>query len=85
MQWQNNGETYSEEWRNECEARELLTWPLAKRRKQLALVCEKRGVKAYEILTQEMIRQWTQAQTKQSSLSLNNQESLQQPKQIELI
>jgi hypothetical protein len=85
MQWQNNGETYSEEWRNECEARELLTWPLVKRRKQLALVCEKRGVKAYEILTQEMIRQWTQAQTKQSSLSLNNQESLQQPKQIELI
>lgn len=85
MQWQNNGETYSEEWRNECEARELLTWPLAKRRKQLALVCEKRGVKAYEILTQEMIRQWNQARTKQSNLSSNNQEYLQKPKQIELI
>lgn len=85
MQWQNNGETYSEEWRNECEARELLTWPLAKRRKQLALVCEKRGVKAYEILTQEMIRQWNQARTKQSNLSSNNQESLQKPRQIELI
>ena len=77
--------TSSEEWRNECEARELLTWPLAKRRKQLALVCEKRGVKAYEILTQEMIRQWNQARTKQSNLSSNNQKSLQKPKQIELI
>ena len=85
MQWQNNGETYSEEWRNECEARELLTWPLAARRKQLALVCEKRGVKAYEILTQELIRQWNQARTKQSNLSSNNHESLQKPKQIELI
>ena len=81
----NSKNSYSEEWRNECEAKDLLTWPLAKRRKQLALICEKRGVKAYEILTQEMIRQWTQARTKQSSSSSSNQESLQKPKQIELI
>ena len=81
----NRGWNYSEEYRNQCEARDLLTWPLAKRRKQLALICEKRGVKAYEILTQEMTRQWTQARTKQSSSSSSNQESLQKPKQIELI
>ena len=58
MQWQTNGETYSEEWRNECEARDLLTWSLAARRKQLALVCEKRGEAAYYKLTQEMTRIW---------------------------
>ena len=75
----------SEEWRNECEAKELLTWPLADRRKQLALVHEKRGHEAYLKLTDEMTRQWKLARTKQSSSSLSNQESLQQPKQIELI
>jgi hypothetical protein len=85
MQWQTNGATYSEEWRNECEARDLLSWPLAARRKQLALIYDKRGAKAYEILTEEMTRQWTQARTKQSSSSSSNQESLPQPKQIELI
>jgi hypothetical protein len=85
MQWQTNGATYSEEWRNECEARDLLTWPLAKRRKQLALVLEKRGEAGYYKLTEEMTRQWTQARTKQLSLSSSNQESLPQPKQIELI
>lgn len=85
MQWQNNGETWTEEWRNECEARDLLSWPLADRRKQLALVHEKRGHEAYLKLTDEMKKQWKLAQTKQSNLSSNNQESLQKPKQIELI
>ena len=78
-------DTSSEEWRNECEARDLLTWPLAKRRKQLALILEKRGEAGYYKLTEEMTRQWTLARTKQSSLSLSSQESLPQPKQIELI
>jgi len=85
MQWHNNGETYSEEWRNECEAKDLLTWPLAKRRQQLALIYEKRGQAGYQKLTEEMTRQWTIARTKQSSSSSSNQESLQKPKQIELI
>lgn len=76
---------HSEEWRNQCEARELLTWPLAKRRKQLALVAEKRGHNAYLKLTDEMTRQWKLTRTRQSSSSSSNQESLQQPKQIELI
>ena len=85
MQWQTNGVTYSEEWRNECEAKDLLSWPLAKRRKQLALILEKRGEAGYYKLTEEMTRQWTLARTKQSSSSSNNQESLPKQKQIELI
>jgi len=85
MQWQTNGATYSEEWRNICEARDLLTWPLAKRRKQLALIYDKRGQAGYQKLTEEMTRQWTLARTKQSSSSSNNQEYLPKQKQIELI
>jgi hypothetical protein len=85
MQWQTNGVTYSEEWRNECEARELLSWPLAKRRKQLDLVQQKRGLQARLILQDEMSRQWKLTQAKQSSLSTSNQPSLPKPKQIELI
>jgi hypothetical protein len=54
-------DTSSEEWRNICEAKDLLTWPLAKRRKQLALIYDKRGAKAYEILTEEMKKQWLKA------------------------
>ena len=75
----------SEEWRNICEAKDLLSWPLAKRRKQLALIYEKRGQAGYQKLTEEMTRQWTLARTKQSSSSSNNQESLPKQKQIELI
>jgi len=77
--------TYSEEWRKECEARELLSWPLDKRRKQLDLVQQKRGWQARLDLQDEMERLWKLARTKQSSSSSSNQVSLQQPKQIELI
>jgi len=82
---QGTTDTYSEEWRKECEARELLTWPLAKRRKQLDLVQQKRGWQARLELQDEMERLWKLARTKQLSSSLSNQVSLQQPKQIELI
>lgn len=75
----------SEEYRNECEARELLTWPLAARRKQLALVHENRGHEAYLKLTDEMTRQWQMTRTKQSNLLSENQTTTQQQKQIELI
>ena len=85
MQWQTNGVTYSEEWRNECEARELLTWSLADRRKQLQLVYDKRGHTAWLKLTDEITLQWKQTQTEQSSSSSENQTTMQQPKQIELI
>ena len=78
----------SEKWRNECEARELLKWPLAERRKQLDLVEQKRGWQARLELQDEMRNQW---QTKklipieQSSSSTNSQPSLPKQKQIELI
>lgn len=88
MQWQNNGETWTEEWRNECEARELLSWPLADRRKQLALVHEKRGHEAYLKLTDEMTRQWKlhkNPQSEQKSLSGKTQQSLEKQVQIDLI
>ena len=77
--------SWSEEYRKECEARELLSWPLDKRRKQLDLVQQKRGWQARLDLQDEMERLWKLARTKQSSSSLSNQASLQQPKQIELI
>ena len=88
MQWQNNGETYSEEWRNECEARELLTWSLADRRKQLQLVYDKRGHEAWLKLTDEITRQWkltkNQQQSPESS-SGKTQEPLERQQQINLI
>jgi len=77
--------SWSEEWRKECEARELLSWPLDKRRKQLDLVQQKRGWQARLDLQDEMERLWKLARTKQLSSSSSNQVSLQQPKQIELI
>jgi len=85
MQWQTNGETYSEKWRNECEARDLLTWSLAARRKQLALVLEKRGEAGYYKLTQEILRQWNMTRTKQSNSSSESPTTMQQQKQIDLI
>jgi hypothetical protein len=59
----NRGWNYSEDYRNQCEARELLTWPLAKRRKQLALIYEKRGEAGYQKLTAEMQKQWEQSKS----------------------
>jgi hypothetical protein len=59
----NRGWNYSEEYRNQCEAGELLTWPLAKRRKQLALIYEKRGEAGYQKLTAEMQKQWEQSKS----------------------
>jgi hypothetical protein len=56
-------DTSSEEWRNQCEAKELLTWPLAKRRKQLSLIYEKRGQAGYDKLTAEMQKQWEESKS----------------------
>jgi len=55
----------SEEWRKECEARDILTKPLADRRKHLALVEQKRGIKGKKILEDEILRLWTLTRTKQ--------------------
>jgi hypothetical protein len=68
-------DTNSEAWRMECEARELLSWSLQKRRKQLALVCEKRGWEAQYQLQEEMTRLWKiqkNQQTKQDDLFMKN-------------
>ena len=81
-------DTSSEEWRNICEARELLTWPLADRRKQLVLVHEKRGHEAYLKLTDEMTSQWKlhkNQQSKQKSSSGRTHQSLEKQVQIDLI
>jgi hypothetical protein len=66
----------SEEWRLECEARELLTWSLKDRRKQLALVWEKRGAEGAIKLQEELTRLWKiqkNQQTGQEDLFMKNQ------------
>ena len=69
-------DTNSEEWRLECEARELLSWKLKDRRKQLALIWEKRGADGAIKLQEEMTRLWKiqkNPQTKQDDLFMKNQ------------
>lgn len=51
-----HGFTWTEQWRNECEARYLLAMPLAQRRNWLAQLEEKRG--DISALKNEMVRQW---------------------------
>lgn len=66
----------SEAWRLECEARELLKWSLKDRRKQLALIWEKRGAEATWKLQDEMTRLWKiqkNQQTGQEDLFMKNQ------------
>jgi hypothetical protein len=59
MQWQTNGETYSEEYRHECELRYIASMNLSERRKYLGLVLEKRGVVALEKLKESLTKLWT--------------------------
>jgi hypothetical protein len=69
-------DTNSEEWRLECEARELLRWSLKDRRKQIALVWEKRGAEGAIKLQDEITRLWKiqkNPQTKQDDLFMRNQ------------
>jgi hypothetical protein len=78
----------SEEWRNECEARELLTWSLLERRKQLDLIAQKRGWEATLKLKDEMERQWKAAKNQHSNQGTSSTETakpLQQLRQIDLI
>jgi hypothetical protein len=53
----NKVDTYSEQHRLECEARHMLTLPLAQRRKELELIEKQRGTKAVEYLKNEMVLQ----------------------------
>lgn len=78
----------SETWRLECEARELLSWSLKDRRKQLALVWEKRGGEAAIKLQDEMTRLWKLQKMMQSKQEISCgkiQKSLDKHQQIDLI
>ena len=75
-------DTYSEAWRAECEAREVLSWKLANRRKFLVKVEEHRGLEGRRKLEEEILRLWN-LRTKQSNTSSQTQESTQKPKQTE--
>ena len=77
-------DTYSEAWRAECEAREVLSWKLADRRKFLVEVEKHRGIEGRRKLEEELIRLWN-LRTKQSNTSSQTQESTQKPKQTEFI
>ena len=81
-------DTYSEAWRRECEARDLLSKPLQERRRHLALVEEKRGLQALYYLQEEMLRLWNIQKNppqEPESLSTDKVKFMEKPKQIELI
>ena len=81
-------DTNSEEWRLECEARELLKWSLKDRRRQIALVWEKRGGESAIKLQDEITRLWklqkNQQQKPENSFTQKEQIMAEQ-KQIDLI
>ena len=52
-----NAGNNTEQHRNSCEARHMLTLPLAQRRKELIEIEKFRGTKAVEYLKNEMILQ----------------------------
>jgi len=58
MQWQTNGETYSEEYRHQCELKYIASMDLSGRRKYLGLVLEKRGVVALNKLKEGLTELW---------------------------
>jgi hypothetical protein len=78
----------SEAWRLECEARELLKWSLKDRRKQIALIWEKRGGESAIKLQDEITRLWklqkNQQQKPENSFTQKGQ-SMEKQKQIDLI
>jgi hypothetical protein len=50
--------SYSEEWRYECELRYIASMNLQGRRKYLALVLDKRGIKSLEKLKEGLQELW---------------------------
>jgi hypothetical protein len=51
--------SYSDEYRHECELRYIASMDLSGRRKYLGLVLEKRGVKSLEKLKEGLQKIWT--------------------------
>jgi hypothetical protein len=52
-------DTSSEQYRHECELRYIASMNLSGRRKYLALVLDKRGVKSLEKLKEGLTKLWT--------------------------
>jgi hypothetical protein len=52
-------DTSSEKYRHECEIRFIASMNLSERRKYLALVLDKRGVKSLEKLKEGLTKLWT--------------------------
>lgn len=52
------GYTWSEEWRRICEAREVLSWPLERRRKYLREIEISRGPKVAAELKTTMVQEF---------------------------
>ena len=51
-------DTYSEQYRHECELRWLASQPLATRRKVLGLIGDARGREAQQRLQDELVELW---------------------------
>jgi hypothetical protein len=64
MQWQINGETYSEKYRYQCELRYIASMDLSGRRKYLGMVLEKRGVVALNKLKEGLEILWKNKKSK---------------------
>jgi hypothetical protein len=66
--YKNNGtkekmDTYSEEYRHDCEVRWLTKLPLETRRKVLGLIEDARGKQARQTLEAELIKVWKNKST----------------------
>ena len=55
--------SYSDEYRHECELRYIASMELSGRRKYLALVLDKRGVKSLEKLKEGLTELWTKTKS----------------------
>lgn len=55
-------DTYSEEWRHECEVRWIANQPLEVRRKVLGLIEDARGKQARKKIEAELIAKWKNKQ-----------------------
>ena len=58
-------DTYSEQWRRECEARSVLGLPFNQRKQHLNDIEKIRGKAARQYLEEEIIRQWKKSPHKE--------------------
>jgi hypothetical protein len=55
-------DTYSEEFRHQCEVRTVLAWPASQRKAFIELVAKKRGPEAAQQLHNAVYRAWVRKQ-----------------------